>query len=157
EAEKTAQERDAAREEQRRAAQAVDDMYTRVAEEWLGPRPRLQPLQRDFLEKALAYYQHAAERWADDPELRRMGPELYRRVGTIHAALGRHDRAKEALRRAIAGFEELAAESPTDLVVRNDLIISHTALGQSLQTTGRLPEAMKVYRRTFDLAVKLAA
>src|SRR5262249_52025362 len=50
EAARATRERDAAREERRRAQQAVDDMYTRVAEEWLGPRPRLRPLQREFLE-----------------------------------------------------------------------------------------------------------
>src|SRR5262249_46637299 len=46
EVENTAKERDAAREEQRWAGQAVDDMYTRVAEEGLGPpagRPTAQP------------------------------------------------------------------------------------------------------------------
>jgi serine/threonine protein kinase len=51
-AKQAARERDAARDEQRRAAQAVDDTYTRVAEEWLGRQPRLQPLQREFLEPA---------------------------------------------------------------------------------------------------------
>jgi tetratricopeptide (TPR) repeat protein len=154
EAANTARERDVAREEQRWASQAVDDMYTQVAEQWLGPQPRLQPLQRTFLEKALAYYQHAVEHWGDNPAVRRKVPELYFRVGTIHAALGRHDRAEDALRKAVAGFEELAATNPGDTAVRNDLVASHTRLGQTLQATGRFPEAAEVYRRSFDLAVK---
>src|SRR5262249_49180776 len=49
EANRATRERDSARDERRRAQQAVDDMYVKVAEEWLGPRPRLQPLQREFL------------------------------------------------------------------------------------------------------------
>jgi tetratricopeptide (TPR) repeat protein len=157
EAEKVARERDVAQEEQRWAAQAVDDMYTRVAEEWLGSHPRLQPLQREFLEKALEYYQHAAGHWADVPELRRKLPELYRGVGKIQAALGRHDQAEEALRTAVARFEELAAESPTDPVVRNDLVSSQTTLARALQKTGRIPEAITVYRRANDLAAELAS
>ncbi|HEY7327387.1 MAG TPA: serine/threonine-protein kinase [Gemmataceae bacterium] len=157
EAEKTAQQRDAARDEQQRAAQVVDDMYTRVAEEWLGPRPRLQPLQREFLEKALEYYEHAAEVWSDDPGLRRKIPGLYRRVGTIQTALGRHDRAEESLRRAVVGFENFAAENPNDSIVRNGLLGSLTDLGHALLATRRLPEAMQVYRRTIELAMKLVA
>jgi tetratricopeptide (TPR) repeat protein len=117
EGEKTALERDAAREEQRRAAQAVDDMYTEVADQWLGRQPQLQPLQRKFLEKALKYYQHAAERWGDDPAVRRKLPEAYRRAGAIHAALGRHRAAEEALRKAAAGFAEFADENPDDWAV----------------------------------------
>jgi tetratricopeptide (TPR) repeat protein len=156
EAENAAQERDAAREEQRWAAQAVDDMYTRVAQEWLGPQPRLQPLQREFLEKALEYYQHAAERWPDDPGLREKLPGLYHRVGRIQATLGRQDRAEEALRKAVSGFEELAAASPGDPAVRNDLLRSHNDLGRTLQAMGRLPEAAAVYHRAVELAEKLA-
>jgi hypothetical protein len=112
EAAKTAHERDAAREEQRWASRAVDDMYTQVAEQWLGPQPHLQPLQRTFLEEALGYYQHAAERWDDDPVVRRKVPELHERVAKINAALGQHGPAEEALHKAITGLEELAAESP---------------------------------------------
>ena len=47
-----------------------------------GTQPRLQPLQRAFLEKALAYYQHAAERSGDDRTVRRKVPELYLRRGS---------------------------------------------------------------------------
>jgi serine/threonine protein kinase/tetratricopeptide (TPR) repeat protein len=156
EVDNTARERDAAREEQRWAGQAVDDMYTRVAEEWLGPRPRLQPLQREFLEKALAYYEHAAERWVDEPVMWQRAV-LFLRVGTIRAALGRHDRAEEALRRAVAEFEELAAGSPGDSEARNNLIAGHTGLARTLQATGRNSEAVEVYRRSIDLAIKKAA
>ncbi len=156
-AEQASRERDAAREEQRWAAQVVDDMYTRVAEEWLGPRPRLQSLQREFLEKALEYYQHAAEQWGDDPAVRRKVPELYLRVGTIHAALGRHGPAEEALRKAIAGWEELAADAPADPSVRGPVVAAYSRLGATLLATGRASGAVEAYRRRLDLAGKLVA
>ena len=35
-------------------------MYTQVAEQWLENEPRMTPLQRSFLEKALGYYQDFA-------------------------------------------------------------------------------------------------
>jgi hypothetical protein len=55
-------ERDAAREERGWAQQAVDNMYTEVASQWLADRLHLQPKQRDFLAKAVEYYRRDADR-----------------------------------------------------------------------------------------------
>jgi serine/threonine protein kinase len=38
------------------ARQAVDDMYTDVAQEWLAQQAALEPMQEKFLQKALDYY-----------------------------------------------------------------------------------------------------
>ena len=43
-----------ARRQRDEARRAVDEMYTLVAKEWLSNQPKLQPLQRVFLEKARA-------------------------------------------------------------------------------------------------------
>jgi hypothetical protein len=51
--------RDRAKSEREFARQVVDDMYTKVAEKWLSSAPGLQPLQREFLEKALGFYDRA--------------------------------------------------------------------------------------------------
>ena len=40
--------------------QAVDDMYTQVAEKWLAQQAELTLVQKQFLEKALAFYQRLA-------------------------------------------------------------------------------------------------
>ncbi len=48
-------ERNEAKLQGKQARQAVDDMYTKVAENWL--EDRLDPLQKEFLEKTLAHYQ----------------------------------------------------------------------------------------------------
>src|SRR5262249_22758672 len=42
-----------------RARNAVDDMYSDVAEEWLRNQPGLQPVQKKFLHKALRYYEES--------------------------------------------------------------------------------------------------
>ncbi len=44
----------------RQARRAVDEMYTQVAERWLADQPRMQPIQREFLEKALRFYEEFA-------------------------------------------------------------------------------------------------
>src|SRR5205823_1812579 len=57
EAEKTARERDAARKSQRVARRAVNDMYSKVGEQWLAETPRMTDVQQEFLTKALEFYQ----------------------------------------------------------------------------------------------------
>ena len=51
EAQRTAQERDAARKAQRSARRAVNDMYTQVAEQWLLDNSHLTDVQSEFLAK----------------------------------------------------------------------------------------------------------
>ncbi len=52
----------------RQARKAVDTMYTRVAEEWLVDQPGLRPLQREFLQEALAFYREFAGQQGANPE-----------------------------------------------------------------------------------------
>ena len=65
--------RDEARSQRQHARQAVDQMYTEVAKKWLSQQPRLEPLQRDFLLKALAFYQEFARESGNDLETRARG------------------------------------------------------------------------------------
>ena len=48
------------------ARQAVDEMYTEVAQKWLATQGTLTTLQREFLEKALSFYERFAAEQADD-------------------------------------------------------------------------------------------
>ena len=41
------------------ASQAVDDMYVQIAEKWLADEPKMHPIQREFLQKALTFYKNA--------------------------------------------------------------------------------------------------
>ncbi len=65
----------------RHARQAVDDMYTQVARKWLAHQPQMEPVQREFLEKALAFYQRSAARSGADPALRLETAHAHARVG----------------------------------------------------------------------------
>ena len=49
-------------------ARPLDDMYTKVAENWL--EDRLDPLQKEFLEKTLAHYETFTGQAAGDPAVR---------------------------------------------------------------------------------------
>jgi tetratricopeptide (TPR) repeat protein/predicted Ser/Thr protein kinase len=148
-------ERDVAEEERRWSRRAVDDMYTRVAENWLKGRPHLQPVQCEFLNKALQFYRRAADQAGDDPEARREVASASHRLGTIQKALARHGEAQESFRRAVTVFNRLAAEFPNEASYRRELSASHDGIGQALQATGRYAEAAEAYRHAADLLRRL--
>src|SRR5260370_32131318 len=65
------------------ARTAVDDMYTQVAEKWLAQESRMEPVQREFLVKALEFYEQFAQPAGSSAEVRleagkaaRPGPPL---------------------------------------------------------------------------------
>src|SRR5262249_34884995 len=68
----------------RLAREVVDDMYTKVAEEWLSEEPYKDPLRQEFLEKALKLYQEFAEQNDNDPDIRRQTALAHFRLGQIH-------------------------------------------------------------------------
>src|SRR4029077_21074977 len=91
------------------ARRAVDDMYTGVAEQWLAYHPDLDQVQRDFLEKALAFYQKLTAAEAADPALRFEVGKAHFRVGEIDQGLRRVKEADAAYRQAAGIFEALSA------------------------------------------------
>ncbi len=143
--------RDQAREEREWARQAVKDMYTEVAEKWLEQKPRLQPLQRQFLEKALRYYQRFAEQAGTSPDERLAAADAYRRVADIRLKLGHHQQSIDAYRHAKSILEELAAKFPNTAEYRARLAQVHTQLGVALVETHAFPEA----KEEQDQAVRL--
>ena len=93
--------------------QAVDDMYTQVAEKWLAQQAELTQVQKQFLEKALAFYQRLATEESDDPAVRFETAKAQQRVGAIQNKLGQHKEAEAAFRRAMNSSNSWRARSPT--------------------------------------------
>jgi tetratricopeptide (TPR) repeat protein/tRNA A-37 threonylcarbamoyl transferase component Bud32 len=156
-AEEARQERDIADEERRWARQAVDDMYTEVAEKWLARQPHLTPLERQLLEKAERYYQHAAEQTGSDPEVRRQAAKARSRLGALQFRLNRPDDAAESLRTAIVALEQLRADFPEEADFRYELGLSQERLGQALSLAGRAREAEEALQQGIGLLEELAA
>jgi tetratricopeptide (TPR) repeat protein len=140
----------------RLARQAVDELYTRVADEIAG-QPHMQLFQRDVLEKALRFYQQFAQRKSGDPAIQRETAAALLRVGRIQHTLGRDRQGRQACEGTIAALEELAATLPTDperLVLLAD---TYSLYGELLATQGRRPQAEKAERRALALWGKLVA
>ena len=63
-------ERDEARRRAAQAWQAADDFYTSFSQQLLHHQPYLEPVQREFLLKALAFFEDFQRAHADEPAAR---------------------------------------------------------------------------------------
>ena len=121
----------------RRSRRAVDEMYTQVAEKWLAHQPKLEPLQREFLQKALAFYTEFAKETSTDPAVRLETATAFRRVAEIQHKLGAPNEAEQSYRQAIDHLKALADELPSVPDYRQNLADALHKLGVLLGDIGR--------------------
>jgi hypothetical protein len=96
------------------ARKAVDEMYTEVAERWLN-QLTLEPLQRDFIAKALRYYQEFAQVRDGNAAIRWEAVQASRRVGSITRRIEQSSEPTIlAYRQASAILDDLAKEFPRE-------------------------------------------
>jgi eukaryotic-like serine/threonine-protein kinase len=139
------------------AINAVDDMYSDVAEDWLAEQAGLEPMQQKFLKKALGYYQRFAGEQSSEPRVRFRTAIAYRRIGAIEKKLGRLDEAEIAFRRAITIDEKLLAGAPSLHAYCDELATSDGSLAVLLVQVGRENEAEPIFRRVITLQERLVA
>jgi serine/threonine protein kinase/Flp pilus assembly protein TadD len=139
------------------ARQAVDDMYTDVAEKWLADQPRMTDVQRQFLQKALQFYQCFAQQAGTGPTVQLDTARAYRRVGGIQDILGANLEAEASFRTALRILEPLATELPTGPEYRFELGRCYYNLGKVLRHTGRRAEAETANRAALRILEPLTA
>jgi eukaryotic-like serine/threonine-protein kinase len=133
------------------ARRAVDEMYTLVASEWLNKQTNLQPLQRDFLQKALAYYQEFASEKDTDPVIRIQTAWAFYRLGDIERRLGNLAAGEQGYRKAIETIETLAEGKAMRPELLEPLADSYSVLGELLDETGRTDESKLALVRAIEL------
>jgi tetratricopeptide (TPR) repeat protein len=138
-----------------KARQAVDDYFTRVAENWLQNAPGQEPLRRQLLEDALRYYQRFIQERADDPALRAELAAAYQRVAQITRQIGRHEDALAAQQRAQTLYEHLVRAHPTAAGYQASLAASQQHLGELYRSLGQPAEAEQALRQAVELQQKL--
>ncbi len=140
------------------ARRAVDDMYSEVAEKWLADKPHMTEVQRQFLRKALDFYEELSKERSTDPEVRLQTAIAYRRMGAICAELEDHPAKVEGyLRQAGRMARDLVEAFPEETAYREDQFRAAYALGRFLWAHARLDEAEEPLRRATSLAARLAA
>ncbi len=131
--------RDEARGQRAQARRAVNEMYTEVADQWL--EDRLDPLQKHFLERSLAYYNDFTKPDPNDPAVDLDRGWAFLRIGDVERKLGRVEQAEAAYQSAIAVFEDLRqAGGRGDEPVRG-LATAQAHLSEILAAVGRFERA----------------
>jgi serine/threonine-protein kinase len=148
--------RDLARENFRKARQAVDDYFTRVSESTLlkSPLPGLQPLRKELLETAQANYRDFAAAHQDDPSVQ---PELARahyrlgriteEIGTKRDALGAYTASLALWERVVAADPDPAYQGERAACLRAAGNLRRSSLGETEEGVRALHQARELYER----------
>ena len=112
-----------------------------MAEKRLPREKELTAQDRQFLGKALAFYEEFAKENSDDPQGRLKMAEACRRVGSIHELLGQAEQAAAAYQQGLAISVKLATEFPNDPDYRQNLARSYTILGGASPFFSRVGDA----------------
>jgi len=140
------------------ARKAVDEMYTEVAERWLHNQPELEPVQRDFINKALRYYEQFAQAKEGNAAVRYEAAFASIRVGAMKTALEQYSESSvAAFSQANSILEALVQEHPREPKYRHTLADVQLAVAIQVLLGGNLDEAEKAARRGIAIFEGLAA
>ena len=131
------------------ARQAVDEMYTEIAEQWLAERGGLTATQRQFLEKAQHFYTQFSEGTPQNLDLKVQSLKAMERVGAVQAKLGNFAEAEATNRRLIEACLALRTSTPSADEAAIVLANSRQQLGECLRKIGKSNEGMNSYRQSF--------
>jgi serine/threonine protein kinase/Tfp pilus assembly protein PilF len=140
-----------------RGRQAVNAMYTEFAEKWLATEPQLEEVQREFLLKALRFYEEEAEEHATDARERYERALAYQRVADIQHRFGNDVAATSAYEKAIALLQELVEAFPGEPDSRLNLTRCYAAWAYLAFLSGRNNDAEQTQRRAILVAEQLVS
>lgn len=83
------------------ASNAVDEMYTNFADEWISQQANLTDVQRDFVIKAADVYEALAARSGDDLAIQKKAVKAYWNVAAMHGNMGELTEAADFLEKAL--------------------------------------------------------
>ncbi|HEV2947270.1 MAG TPA: serine/threonine-protein kinase, partial [Gemmataceae bacterium] len=146
-----AHQRNVAETRRRQARRAADDMYALFAESWISRQPGMEALEREFLLKALSFYEEFAQENGHRPEDRFETAKAFRRMGDINYKLGQFDSAKHALGQAADRLVRLSSEFPADTEYRRELAIAVNNQANVERDQGQAALAEQSYRRAREL------
>jgi serine/threonine-protein kinase len=160
------QEEDARKEAQRQqelaeqsfqqARRAVDDFFTRVAENDLLDVPGLQPLRRELLDVALRYDQEFIKSRGEDPALRRELASAWFRLGMITSEIESHVKSLGMFEKARTIQEELLKNLPGDTELRLAASNTQNEIGRLMLLSARPDDALKAFQLALAMREKLA-
>ncbi|HZZ79979.1 MAG TPA: protein kinase [Gemmataceae bacterium] len=138
------------------AREAVNDYFTSVSESKLLNVPGLQPLRKELLDSALAYYKRFIGEQADDPALQGELAATYIRVGNITDAIGAPGEAVASFDKAIDLYTRLVDREPANVNYQSGLALAYHWRGRVLAGSPDLAGAEAAYRQALSIYERLA-
>jgi serine/threonine protein kinase/tetratricopeptide (TPR) repeat protein len=117
--------------------------------------PGTEPLRRDLLVSALAYYRQFMEEARDDPHLRGNLAVAHFKSGVIAAKLGASGDAVEEYNRSLVILEELTAIDPPPAEQRAQLAVTNNNLALLLAARGDVNAARDRYAKAIAIQQQL--
>ncbi len=118
---------------------------------------QLDPVQKEMLEDALAYYETFTGRKSNDPAVRLEHGRAYQQMGDLQRKLGRLGDSEAAYGQAIAVLEPLAGAAGAGREARRTLARTRTLLGDLLvRRGGDKDKAGPLYARALEAQLVLA-
>ena len=148
-------ERKRALDRSRQARQAVDEMYTEVAEKWLYEQPQLSQVQRDFLEKASAFYEQFSQEEGTDPAVQLERAKAISRLSWLRLRLGHPEDAEKSLFKPVEILGALVEQYPERPEYLEALGQASGTLASRFSEQKRWNEANLARERALDAYQKL--
>jgi eukaryotic-like serine/threonine-protein kinase len=103
-----------------RTLAAVDEMLTTVGADDLRGVPQVEPVRRQLLERALAFYRELEADNPGDADLRREQGRTHRSIAMLLRELGRDDEARPLFEQTLGELQALAAQPDATPEVRHE-------------------------------------
>ena len=138
------------------ARQALDDMTSQVATEWLLGQPQLSAEQKNFLQSAITHYRRFASLSTDDETAENQVASAAFQLGTLLRRLGENEEAESAYSHARDVWLSLAERFPENTTYRLQLARACHAMQIVLRSAGRLDDAEAASLTAMDLLQELS-
>jgi tetratricopeptide (TPR) repeat protein len=135
--------------------QALYDMTSQVAVEWLGSQRQLSAEQKRFLENAAAYYRRFAAEDVHDAASRARVADANFQLASLLQRLGDRPGAETALIQARTTLQLLIQEASAQPRYRLSLARTHLKLTDLYRSLGRWPDAESANQQAIDLCEQL--
>ena len=136
------------------AKETVDEMYTRVAEDWLKQR-QLSSIQKELLEKAAAFYEQFAQRDSIPNDQKFETAMALQRLGRIRITLKQLNEATTAIDKGISILTELIASDDSNHAFKTQLCNCRCELIRIHEFSGDREMAWKVALNSIPICEEL--
>jgi serine/threonine protein kinase len=139
----------------RKARKAVNDYLLMTATDPRLTDADLALLRKSLLATAIPFFEEFVKQKEGDAELEAERGLAYYQLAFVRSQLGEHQQALADYEQARAVFAQLAKNVPATPADRRLLGVSHSAVGTTLLTLGKLADAEEAYRKALALQEKL--